>query len=100
VVDHDLPQLLVDLGRLIEVLGKAGWIKKAGEHICVFQIACAWRDNIGAMPTLSRNKDAVSGPQQTSFQSYLAAAGVGNLIGEAIVRDTVDAVRFLSASDA
>jgi hypothetical protein len=95
VVNHDLPQLLVDLGQLIDDLGKARRIKKSAEHICAFKIVCAWSDNIGKVPTLSRNEGATERPPLTKFQSYLAAAGADKLLGDAIVRDTVDAVRFL-----
>jgi hypothetical protein len=91
VLYNDLPQLLPDLGQLIEALQLARRIRNPGEHFCAFQIACAWRDNIG-MPTLTRNIDATSGPQQTNFQSYLAAAA-GRIIGPGIIRTSVDAVR-------
>jgi hypothetical protein len=67
-------------------------INKVGDYTCIFEIACAWRDTIGAIPTLSRNKQAVSGPKKTNFQSYIDEAAC-NLIGPGIVRAVVDALR-------
>jgi hypothetical protein len=79
--------------QLIELLKPAQRIKKPGEYLCAYQIARAWFDNIKEAPTLTRNTDAVSGPQQTNFQSYINEVAPGNLVGQWIIRATVDAIR-------
>jgi hypothetical protein len=62
--------------------------RKDFEFNCAVQIALAWLAATGEPPTLTRNKDAVSGPQLTSFQRFMSAA-VTPAIGDAIVRNAI-----------
>jgi len=62
--------------------------RKDFEYQCAFQIAFAWFEATGEVPTLTRNTDAVSGPQSTAFQRYMIEA-VKSGIGEAVVRKAV-----------
>jgi hypothetical protein len=81
VLDDYLPQLLTELGSMIAPLQKTRRHKNPMEYFCAYTIANAWMVNIGEIPTLSRNTDAVSGPQQCDFQSYIASAVPSGLIG-------------------
>ena len=63
--------------------------RKDFEFRCAFRIARAWLAATGEPPTLTRNKDAVSGPQLMTFQRYMSVA-VTPAIGDAIIRKAVD----------
>jgi hypothetical protein len=72
-------------------------IQKDPEYKCAFQIVLAWFTATGEMPTLTRNTQAVAGPQATSFQRFLVEAIPQPSIGDSIVRKVVAGVGELAA---
>jgi hypothetical protein len=76
------------MGPKIQMIRDNERTRKDFEYKCAFQIAFAWLEATGEVPTLTRNTDAVSGPQSTAFQRYMIEA-VKSGIGEAVIRKAV-----------
>lgn len=91
VLTNDLWRLVAELRPFYEAISGAGRFKLA-EHLCVYQIARAWRECSGKAPTLTRNLDAVAGPQASAFQRFMAEAVPPPTISERIMRDAVGAL--------
>jgi hypothetical protein len=92
VLNNDLWQFAGELRQLRDVLD-ADSSKNAFEYACVYRIASAWHENTGKIPTLSFNKDAVSGYSKTKFQKYLQEATSPRPIGDMILRQTLSVFR-------
>ncbi|MGE9007152.1 hypothetical protein ACO2JO_01115 [Leptospira interrogans] len=87
--DHligDLLWIRTVLGPVID-LAEATEGMKTPEYRCAMRLARAWFKATGKKPTTTKNMVAVSGPQATGFQRFLAAAVPGPPIGPGIVEN-------------
>jgi hypothetical protein len=65
--------------------------KSLAEYECAYRIALAWHECTGALPSVTRNKDAVSGPQSSPFQRLIETATVAAPpIGDSVLRGAVE----------
>lgn len=87
---NDLWWLRRELDLMIASLRKIDERVKTPEYECVHHIGRAWVSATGRRPTVTRNKDAASGPQATPFQHYVAAAIPSPAIGDGILRNVVE----------
>jgi len=86
----DLRHLVSLIDEKVAALDAAKKVKKLPEYLCAMQIAKAWYENTGELATLTRNKEAVSGPQVSPFERYLRAVVPPPAIGSAIVRQVIE----------
>jgi hypothetical protein len=93
----DLNMVLEGVQSLTETAARMRAALKLGRNIpnrsladyeCAYQIATAWKECTGRSPTLTRNEDAVSGPQRSPFQRLMQEAAP--LIGDSVIRGAVE----------
>ena len=89
VLGDYLWHLVAVIGNKIGELDSAKRITSPAIYRCVARIAVAWQTFTGARPTVTRNKEAVAGPQATQFQAFLREVMLYP-VGEAIVREVIE----------
>lgn len=89
VLKDDLDELAEGAGELAKALKKNSAHEPAS-YKCVMDIADAWSRHTGQLPTLTRNKDAVSGEQSSGFQRFIAEAADGLGIGDGVIRHVIE----------
>ena len=92
VLAEDIWSLLAAVDETTKQLETAKSIRLLDEYQCVMRIAMAWKQYTGERPTVTRNTDAVSGPQATPFERFLSAA-VPLRISKKVIRNVVEAER-------
>lgn len=91
--DDDIWELIEEIGPMIEALSGAEKLKDPAEYLCAKKIAEAWKDALGEPPTLTRNKDAVSGEQRTVFQRFIEEAVPPPSVTEHVIRSVIDGMK-------
>jgi hypothetical protein len=92
VLGEDIWSLLAAIDETTKQLETAKSIRLLDEYQCVMRIAMAWKQYTGERPTVTRNTDAVSGPQATPFERFLSAA-IPLRISKKVSRNVVEAAR-------
>jgi hypothetical protein len=92
VLSEDMWSLLAAIDETTKQLETAKSIRLLDEYRCVMRIAMAWKQYTGERPTVTRNTDAVSGPQATPFERFISAA-VPLPISKKVIRNVVEAAR-------
>jgi hypothetical protein len=90
VLGEDIWSLLAAIHEITKQLEPARSIRLLDEYQCVARIAVAWEQYTGKRPTVTRNIDAVSGPQATPFERFLSAA-IPLPISKKVIRNVVEA---------
>jgi hypothetical protein len=90
VMGEDLLRLAKAIERMLAVTKERGKVRRPPEYLCATKIALAWRASTGKPATLTRNFEAVSGPQATAFQRFVVEAAPS--IGERTWRHVVEAL--------
>ena len=67
-------------------------------HWTIFRLGTAWLTLVGEPPTVTRNKEAVSGPQATLFQQMLDILELPS-IGSGVIRDVVETRALWGANE-
>ena len=84
--------MLAAIDETTKQLETAKSIRLPDEYQCVIRIAMAWEQYTGERPTVTRNTDAVSGPQATPFERFLRAA-IPHRISKKVIRNVVETVK-------
>ena len=92
VLGEDIQSLLAAIDETTKQLETAKSIRLLDEYQCVMRIAMAWKQYTGERPTVTRNTDAVSGPQATPFERFLSAA-IPHRISKKVIRNVVETVK-------
>jgi hypothetical protein len=90
VMGEDLLYLAVTAERIVAAVRAGGKVRRPAEYLCATRIALAWNEATGTAATLTRNVEAVSGPQATAFQRFVAQAAPH--IGETTWRQVAEAL--------
>jgi hypothetical protein len=92
ILSDDLWRLIGELRPLAEALKADRTRGDPFDHWFIYRLADAWMALTGAPPSLTRNADAVSGPQASGFQEILSVLPFS--IGAGVVRDAVEAFKY------
>lgn len=93
VLSDDLWGLVGEIATLLKALRNRRTRGDVFAHWFTWRIAQAWFSATGKLPTLTRNKDAVSGPQISDFEELLVAVVSKPSIGSGVLRDVVEAFK-------
>jgi hypothetical protein len=85
--------LVGEIATLLDALRNRRTRGDAFAHWFTWRIAQAWFSATGKLPTLTRNKDAVSGSQMSDFEEFLRAVVPKPSIGSGVLRDVVEAFK-------
>jgi hypothetical protein len=92
VLSDDLWGLVGEIATLLKALRNRRTRGDVFAHWFTWRIAQAWFSATGKLPTLTRNKDAVS-PQISDFEELLLAVVPKPSIGSGVLRDVVEAFK-------
>jgi hypothetical protein len=93
VLTGDLWGLVGEIATLLKPLRNRRTRGDVFAHWFTWRIAKAWLGATGKPPTLTRNKDAVSGSQISAFEELLLAVVPKPSIGSGVLRDVVEAFK-------